>query len=269
MQAFGVNGTNGAGAGIFAVGSRGTLLAPAAVQAGDLLGYFGAGGNDAVGSAGEGVGGVIGIVAAENWTGASHGSAVGILVTPSGAVDPVMSVAVLPNGRVGIGTPVDGNGIPTATDRLQVFGDARVGTSGTNGCIRDFSGAGLVGTCSSDLRLKKNITPFGPVLDKVAALQAVNYFWRATEFPDRHFGPDQAAGLIAQDVERVLPELVVTESDGFKAVNYSKLPLFTIQAVKELKMQNDHLQSQNAALTQRVAELERKLRELLAAMNRR
>ena len=47
--------------------------------------------------------------------------------------------------------------------------------------------------------------------------------------------------MIAQDVEQVLPELVVTGDDGFKAVDYSKLPLLTIQAVKELKAENDAL----------------------------
>ena len=80
---------------------------------------------------------------------------------------------------VGIGTPADVDGIPTATDRLQVFGDIRVGTTGTNGCLKNFAGTGIVGTCSSDRRLKKNITPFAPVLDQLTALQPVHYFWRS------------------------------------------------------------------------------------------
>jgi hypothetical protein len=67
--------------------------------------------------------------------------------------------------------------------------------------------------------------------------------------------------LIAQDVEQVLPELVATDSDGYKAVDYSKLPLLTIQAVKELKAEND-------GLKQRVADLERLVIELLAAARR-
>jgi len=177
---------------------------------------------------------------------------------------------------LGIGPlPTDGNGFPIVADRLQVIGDIRVGTSGTNGCLKDFSGAGLVGTCSSDLRLKKDITPFGAVLDRIAALQPVHYFWRADEFPDRHFGNAQAAGLIAQDVEQVLPELVETDKDGFKAVNYSKLPLFTIQAVKELKAENDALKQREREhdaelelVKQRLAELERRLAELGAAIRR-
>ena len=54
----------------------------------------------------------------------------------------------------------------------------------------------------------------------------------------------------------MLPELVATDSDGYKAVDYSKLPLLTIQAVKELKAENDARKAENEALKQRVADLE-------------
>jgi hypothetical protein len=164
-------------------------------------------------------------------------------------------MAVLPSGFVGIGDWAIPGGTPTAADRLQVFGDIRVGVSGTDGCLKNFAGTGIVGTCASDRRFKKNITPFGPVLDRLTALQPVHYYWRTTEFPDRHFGDSRAYGLIAQDVEEVLPELVVTGEDGFKAVDYTKLPLLTIQAVKELK--------------QRVAELERLIEEMRATLPQR
>ena len=159
-------------------------------------------------------------------------------------------MALLPSGNVGIGTPAGANGIPTATDKLQVFGDVRVGTALTSGCVKNFAGTGIAGTCASDRRFKKNITPFGPVLNRFAALQPVHFYWRAAEFPDRHFGEAQSYGLIAQDVEQVLPELVVTGEDGFKQVDYARLPLLTIQAVKELK--------------ERVAELERLIQEMRA-----
>ncbi len=70
-----------------------------------------------------------------------------------------MNLVVLPGGNVGIGQFDD---FPTITDKLQVFGDIRVGTTGTNGCIKDFGGNALAGTCSSDRRFKKDITPFDP-----------------------------------------------------------------------------------------------------------
>lgn len=109
--------------------------------------------------------------------------------------------------------------------------------------------------------------PRGPLLplDRVAALQPVHFYWRADEFPEHHFGDSQAYGLIAQDVEQVLPELVVTHDDGYKAVDYSKLPLLTIQAIKELKSENDDLKKRVTELDdlkKRLAELERLIKEM-------
>ena len=132
----------------------------------------------------------------------------------------------------------------------------------TDGCLKDFSGTGIVGTCASDLRFKKDITPVGQTLGALSRLQPVHYSWRAAEFPEKGFGDVRALGLIAQDVEAVLPELVVTGADGFKAINYSKLPLLTILAVKELKAEND-------ALKDRVTELERLINEVMVMNARR
>ena len=63
-------------------------------------------------------------------------------------------VRIKSSGNVGIGTTA-----PVVA--LQVIGDIRVGTSGTNGCLQKFSGLALTGTCSSDERLKTNIRPLG------------------------------------------------------------------------------------------------------------
>jgi hypothetical protein len=151
-------------------------------------------------------------------------------------------------GLIGIGTS-------SPADRLQVVGDVRVGTAGANGCVRNFAGTGLVGVCASDARFKRDITPFGPALEAVARLRPVHYYWRAQEFPDRQFGDVRTYGLLAQDVEQVLPELVVTDDDGYKAVDYSKLPLLTIQAIKELKAENDEMRVRLAALERLVRDL--------------
>jgi hypothetical protein len=254
--------------------ARGTQAAPTAIQRGDALGILATGGWDGVGFA-DGEAGLIGY-AAENWTTTTRGAGLGFFTTPIGLPeDPtdLPNMVIIPGGNVGIGTPADVNGLPTATDKLQVFGDVRVGTSGTNGCVKRFDGTALAGTCSSDRRFKKDITPFAPVLGQLTALQPVHYYWRAEDFPDRHFGASRSYGLIAQDVEQVLPELIATDGDGYKAIDYSKLPLLTIQAVKELKAENDALKEQVAALkqqvendplNQRVAELERLIEELLA-----
>jgi hypothetical protein len=167
-------------------------------------------------------------------------------------------------GSVGIGTAAPG-------DKLQVVGDVRVGTAAANGCVKNFAGTGLIGICTSDARLKRDIDPFGPTLAALSRLQPVHYYWRATEFPDRHFGDARAYGLIAQDVEQVLPELVVVNDDGYKAVDYSKLPLLTIQAIKELKAENDGMQTRIADLQKEVraaTDVAEALRARLATLER-
>jgi hypothetical protein len=139
------------------------------------------------------------------------------------------------NGYVGLAAdPVD---------RLQVNGNMRL-----FGCLMNFSGTVVAGACSSDARYKRDITPFPSLLDRFARLTPVDYFWKADEFPNKHFGAERTWGLIAQDVQTVFPELVATDADGFLTVDYSRLPLMTVQAVKELKAENDELKRRLAAL---------------------
>ena len=147
-----------------------------------------------------------------------------------------------------------GVGTATPADKLHVAGDVRVGT-GMTGCVKDAGGTAIAGTCASDARFKKNITPFARALDSVTRLQPVHFYWRANEFADRHFAIGQTSGLIAQDVETVLPELVATDAQGYRAVRYGDLPMHMLQAIKDLKTENDDLR-------QRLELLEAMLRRL-------
>jgi hypothetical protein len=165
-----------------------------------------------------------------------------------GSVAPAISVAI---------------GATTAADKLQVVGDIRVGTSGTNGCIKNFSGAGIMGTCSSDMRLKQNIRPFLPILGKLIQLRPVSYDWRSEEHPEFHFGSERANGLIAQEVEKVFPDMVATDERGYKAVNYSELPLLLLQAVRELKSENDTLRQERANDQQQLLETLRQQQQMI------
>ncbi|MBI4479389.1 MAG: tail fiber domain-containing protein, partial [Acidobacteria bacterium] len=142
-----------------------------------------------------------------------------------------VKVSIDTSGNVGIGTNAP-------ADKLHVAGDIRVGT-GTTGCVKDANDTVIAGTCSSDARLKKNIEPFAASLEKVAQLQPVHFDWRAEEFPERHFGTARSFGLIAQEVETVLPELVTHDEQGYKAVKYNELPLLNTQAIGELKVEKD------------------------------
>jgi hypothetical protein len=82
-------------------------------------------------------------------------------------------------------------------------------------------------------RFKTNIAPIENALDKISALNGVSYDWRKDEFKDRGFEDSRQIGVIAQDVEKVLPELVKTDPQGYKAVSYEKLTAVLIEAVKE------------------------------------
>jgi trimeric autotransporter adhesin len=161
-----------------------------------------------------------------------------------------------------------GIGTSAPNTKLQVVGNIRVGTSGTLGCVQRFDGTAIAGTCSSDARLKANVQPFGRVLDRVVRLQPVHHTWRTAEFPEYHFGQGIGTGLIAQDVEQVFPEMVSTDERGYKMVNYAELPYLTLQAVKDLKAENDKKDEQILALSAKVAAQDAALKAMADRLTR-
>jgi hypothetical protein len=228
---------------VLAVGGNGTREAPLPPLAGQRLAWFAGGGYKTDGFAR--VSAFMEVTATENWLPATQGSSLRFWTTPNATNDALERMTIGDNGNVGVGDT-------TPMDKLDVNGDVRVGTSGTNGCLKNNNGAGITGACSSDRRFKRDVTPFAPTLDAIALLRPVHYYWRAAEFPAQRFGDDQAYGLVAQDVAEVLPELVSTDADGYQAVDYSKLPLLAIQAIKELKEKNDALERRLAAIEARL-----------------
>ncbi len=139
--------------------------------------------------------------------------------------------------------------------RLDQQGNLRIGMSSSDGCLSDGNGDIIGGTCASDLRYKKNIKPFSTLLNNFVRLNPVNFDWKSEEFPNKGFGNEQSYGFIAQEVEQIFPELVKTDENGFKAVNYTKLNIMSIQAIKELKAENDELRSILTELLSEVKEL--------------
>ena len=96
----------------------------------------------------------------------------------------------------------------------------------------------------SDARLKQNVETVSGALDKVTRLRGVNYDWRADA--ERRVGPTTGRhlGLIAQEVEAVVPEVVGTSDDGYKSINYNNLTGLLIEAIKEQQRQIEALQAQ-------------------------
>ena len=128
-----------------------------------------------------------------------------------------------------------------STYKLQVAGDIY---STTN--IRAASGVYANNVLlTSDKRFKKNIVPLENSLSKILALDGVNYHWRKAEFPEKNFSESPQIGFIAQDVEKVFPELVQTDDKGFKSVNYVQLVPALVEAIKELSRKIGVLESKN------------------------
>ena len=102
-------------------------------------------------------------------------------------------------------------------------------TSATTTVTGNFVATGNV-TAYSDIRLKEDIKPIEDAVSKVQQLTGNTYTRNDLEDTDRRYG-----GVIAQEVETVLPEAVNESEDGTKAVDYNALIALLVESVKELK----------------------------------
>jgi hypothetical protein len=89
---------------------------------------------------------------------------------------------------------------------------------------------------TSDGRFKKNINSISDALSTVINLEGVTYNWRTEEFPERSFTNRMEYGVIAQQIERIVPELVDTDEKGYKSVQYSHMVPLLIEAIKEQQL---------------------------------
>ena len=91
---------------------------------------------------------------------------------------------------------------------------------------------------TSDERLKTNITPILDGLNKIGEIKGYEYDWVENE---HHENVGHDIGVIAQEIEKIAPEAVVTRENGYKAVRYEKLIPLLIQAIRELNKKIDNL----------------------------
>jgi hypothetical protein len=94
---------------------------------------------------------------------------------------------------------------------------------------------------TSDVRYKKQITRLQNPIEKIKAINGVEYFMRTDEFPSKHFDNKLQVGLIAQEVEKVLPQVVQTDKEGYKAIDYAKVVPLLVEGIKEQQKQIDAL----------------------------
>ena len=84
-------------------------------------------------------------------------------------------------------------------------------------------------TQNSDGRLKKDIQPLTNMLESVLKVEGKTYRWKEGS----SLSDDVDIGLVAQEVEKVFPELVVEDEQGYKGIAYSKLSVILLEAIKE------------------------------------
>ena len=115
------------------------------------------------------------------------------------------------------------------------IGMAATGTSGRIDAAND-----IVAFSTSDIRLKENITPIPNAIEKIRKISGNTYDWKA-ELKDIHGYEGNDVGVIAQEVEEVLPQLVQDRDNGYKAVKYDKLVALLIEGIKEQQQHIDNL----------------------------
>jgi flagellar biosynthesis chaperone FliJ len=160
---------------------------------------------------------------------------VGIGVSPGTAMLRVVGTTIL-DGNVGIGTPA-------GTHRLEVNGSTYLNGPVGIGTSTPSQWLDVVGIiqCSSliqtsDSSLKRLVTPIQNPLQKITQLSGYNYYWK-NENADNSL----QTGVLAQEVQKIFPNLVKEGKDGMLAVNYSGLIPVMIESIKEQQKQIDEL----------------------------
>ena len=187
------------------------------------------------------------------------------------------------NGVYAVSNGSNGNGILGVCSNgagaygvygLSSTGYGVVGVGHLYGVYSNGQAAGTTGWANiSDIRYKQDIAPIDNALETILNLRGVTYEYRRGAFPNMNFPKGRHIGFIAQEVEEILPQIVLTNTDGYKSITYTDAVPVLVEAVKTLnarsviqQKQNDALRAENAALKFRLDAIERALAEIRANM---
>ena len=119
-------------------------------------------------------------------------------------------------------------------------------STGTNGEIRATNE--ITAYYSSDLTLKENLSLINTPITLINQINGYFYDWKDSYIQSRggedgFFVRKQDVGIVAQEVEKVLPQIVATRQDGVKAVKYEKIVPLLIESIKELSREIEKLKN--------------------------
>lgn len=161
------------------------------------------------------------------------------------------------SGRILMGAADD------MSSRLQVNGMVKgslftaVNMSGAGTRQLGVQADGLFVVYTSDARLKTNVEPITGALCKALAMRGVTFDW--TEEAAKTYGTQREMGLIAQEVQKVAPEVVGENADGTLSLNYGNLVALAFEAIKELNAKVTRRLSDNAALARRIEKQQKQI----------
>lgn len=180
-----------------------------------------------------------------------------LILGPGSGTGGWVGVATVPTAPLDVGGDTLIRGRMTVQSTLNVSGNLTVNSPSTfNGNV---TVNGTV-TATSDRRLKTDIKPLGQgTLEKVLNLQGVSYLRRE---PANSSQQKREIGFVAQEVEKIFPEFVETNSNGFKSVNYSQIVAAIVEGMKGLDQKSNQCQAEQKQMKTELQNLRRENDEI-------
>lgn len=150
--------------------------------------------------------------------------------------------SIIGTGSIDIIGDISGSAIYSTLDIIASgsISGSQIHSTGNITAQGDITAEGdIIAFSSSDRDLKDNIKPISNPIEKIKLIGGYEFDWNDKQ--DSYIGHD--IGVIAQEIEQVLPELVRDRSNGYKAVKYDKIVALLIEAVKDQQKQIDELKS--------------------------
>jgi uncharacterized coiled-coil protein SlyX len=152
-------------------------------------------------------------------------------------------------GTITLATITGGSGIVSGSSQVTLssttggttasnvqFNSLGIGIAATGTAGRIDASGDIVAFSTSDKNFKENIIPIQNALEKISKISGNTYDWKS-DMKEFHGFEGNDVGVIAQEIEAVLPQLVTTRETGYKAVKYDKLVALLIEGIKEQQQQ--------------------------------